>query len=195
MSNDAVTLVAESDRVQLVVDETAGMLVFDRQTSTPVQVPSTQPVVIRDEAVSPQLVVGNDSSPQLVMAGFKGDRGAQGAAGGATFIAVAGSDLGYPVIVAIVDDIAHAADPTSAADMISKLAVTTQAAASGTPITVAAQYELTEGAWNWSPGRIYLAAVGGGLTQTPPTTGALLEVGRATSPTTIQFAIQPAILR
>lgn len=195
MSNDAVTLVAESDRVQLVVDETAGMLVFDRQTSMPVQVPSTQPVVIRDEAVSPQFVVGNDSSPQLVIAGFKGDRGAQGAAGGATFVVVAGADLTYPIIVSIVDGVAHAADPTSATDMTSQLAVTTQAAATGTPITVATQFELTEGAWNWLPGRIYLAAAGGGLTQTPPVAGALLEVGRAVSSNTIQFGIQTAILR
>lgn len=194
MSDDAITLVAESDRAQLVVDEKAGLLVFDRQVSTPVQVPATQPVVIRDEGVPP-LVVGSDSSPQLIMAGFKGDRGAQGAAGGATFVVVAGSDLTYPIIVAIVDGIAHAADPTSTTDMTSQLAVTTQAASHGAPITVGTQCEITEGAWSWSPGRIYLASGGGSLTQTPPATGALLEVGRAVSSTTILFGIQPAILR
>lgn len=146
--------------------------------------------------VTPVTVASRDTVVRAGSAmGVQGPQGQQGPAGGATFEVIAGSNLTYPVIVAIVDGMAHIADPTSVADMTSQLAVTTQAAASGALITVATQYEISEGAWSWTPGRVYLALAGGGLTQTVADTGAILEVGRAVDATTIQFGIQPAILR
>lgn len=109
--------------------------------------------------------------------------------------ATASVALTYPQIVAIVGGIAHPADPTNATDMASCLMVTTQAAASGASVVCATSTVMTEPAWSWAPGRIYLSAASGGLTQTLPISGAILEVGRAVSPTTIEFDVQQAILR
>lgn len=153
------------------------------------------PTVVRT-GVTPVTVASRETVVRAGSAmGVQGPQGQQGPAGGATFEVTAGTNLTYPVIVAIVDGVAHVADPVSATDMTSQLAVTTQAAAAGATITVATQYEISEGAWNWTPGRVYLALSGGGLTQAPAATGAILEVGRAVDATTIQFGIQPAILR
>ena len=169
----------------------AQRVVLDRRTVAAID--NGRPQTVVRDAVTPVQV---DKRDTVVRAGSAmGVQGRPGTAGNVTFDVIAGSDLTYPVIVAIVDDVAHVADPASVADMTSQLAVTTQAAAAGTPIAVATQYKITEGAWNWAQGRVYLALTGGGLTQAPAATGAILEVGRAIDATTIQFDIQSAILR
>lgn len=170
---------------------TAQRVVLDQRTVAAIA--NGRPQVVVRDATTPVQV---DQRDTVVRAGSAmGVQGRPGPAGGATFEVIAGANLTYPVIVAIVDGVAHVADPASVADMTSQLAVTTQAAAAGAPITVATQYEISEGAWSWTPGRVFLAPSGGGLTQTLGTTGAILEVGRAVDATTIQFGIQPAILR
>jgi hypothetical protein len=164
---------------------------LDRRTVAAIA--NNRPTTVVRPSVTPVDVTQRDTVVRTGNA--MGVQGPQGPAGGATFEVVAGENLTYPVIVAIVDGVAHVADPASVTDMTSQLAVTTQAAADGAPIVVATQYEITEGAWSWVQGRVYLALTGGGLTQTPAATGAILEVGRAVDATTIQFGIQPAILR
>jgi hypothetical protein len=167
---------------------------LDRRTVAAIA--NNRPTTLLRTGVTPVDVTQRDTVVRTGSAmGVQGQRGAQGPAGSATFEVIAGDDMTYPIIVAVVDGVAHIADPASVTDMTSQLAVTTQAAAAFAPITVATQYEISEGAWNWSQGRVYLALTGGGLTQTPADTGAILEVGRAVNATTIQFGIQPAILR
>jgi hypothetical protein len=129
----------------------------------------------------------------IVRAGLQGPPGPAG--NDTTLTVTATTDLTWPRIVAVDNGAAHYADPTSDSDMVSQLAITTQAAVANAPIVVTTGGTMTESAWNWSPGRIYLALTGGQLTQAPGTTGAILEVGRAITPTTIEFGIQPAILR
>lgn len=153
-----------------------------------------EPVVIRQDR---SLVVANASprTAALVRQGFAGPQGIPGPASGpATITATAATNLTYPCVVAIVDGVAHYADPASTADMTAQLAITTQAAFAGAQVVCATELTLTEMAWNWSPGRIYLSDTPGQLSQTPAA-AAVLEVARATTPTTLEFDIHPALLR
>lgn len=73
------------------------------------------------------------------------------------------------------------ASPVAGADAI-VLGVTLGAAIVGTAVTIRTDGPLAEPAWSWAPGPVYLAAAGA-LTQTAPTTGALVVVGTAASAT------------
>ena len=114
----------------------------------------------------------------------------------ATLTATALTDLTYPCVVSL-DGAGNAYTPdlTNAADVSRIVGVTSHAAAAGAPVRVVTSRDFTESAWNWSPGRIYCALTGGALTQTAPATGAVVEVARVITPTTIRVGIQPAILR
>lgn len=104
--------------------------------------------------------------------------------------------LTYPNVVAL-DGAGNAYYPdlTNPADVSRIVGVTTNAAAMGAPVGIVTSKTFTESAWGWSPGRIYCAVTGGALTQTAPATGAVVEVARVITPTTIRVGIQPAILR
>lgn len=151
------------------------------------------PVVTQQNATIQRPIV----QTQLLTDITVGPQGPQGEPGeGASFTVTAGQNLNSPIVVAIDAGVAHPADPTNVSDMSSQLAVTTQSVVSGAPVVVITAGQMTEPMWTWSPGRIYLALTGGALTQTPdPVIGAILEVGRAISATTIEFGIQTAILR
>lgn len=114
----------------------------------------------------------------------------------ANLTATALTDLTYPRVVAL-DGAGNAYYPdlTVPADVARIVGVTLHAATAGTPVGIVTSHDFTEPAWNWSPGRIYCALSGGALTQTVPTTGAIVEVARVVTPTTIRVGIQPGILR
>jgi hypothetical protein len=167
-----------------VVTQNTGSVVVVQRTSSPVLTTETQ--TIAQPIVQTQIIKDITVGPQ----------GPPGESGSSTFPVTAGENLTYPIIVAIDNGVCHAADPTNTTDMSSQLAVTTQSAMSGATIEVAVTYSMTEPMWSWTPGRVYLALSGGQITQTPdPTIGAILEVGRAVSATTIEFNVQTAILR
>lgn len=109
--------------------------------------------------------------------------------------ATAGAALDYPRVVCVAAGVAYYPDLTNSTDVNSVVGVTLQAAASGDPINIATQAEFTESGWGWSPGAIYCAVSNGTLTQTAPTTGAVLEVAKALSSTSITVLIHRAILR
>lgn len=160
---------------------------------------AAQPVVTFHRDARPIIATQATNRAQMVRVGFAGAQGIPGPMGptgtSTPITAIAATALTYPCIVAIVNGVAHYADPTSPTDMSSQLAVTSQAAAAGAAVACATQLTITEPAWAWQPGRIYLALEPGQLTQSLGATGAVLEVGRAVSPTTIEFNIQTAILR
>lgn len=158
---------------------------------------ATPPMVVRSDRAY-AVAVGDAIGSTVVRMGFAGAQGIPGPMGppgvAVTITAQAAVNLTYPEVVAIVNGVAHPADPTNTTDMTSQLAITTQAALAGQNVVCATQLSLTESAWAWTPGRVYLGAPGA-LTQTPGATGAILEVGRAVSATTVEFDIQTAILR
>lgn len=70
--------------------------------------------------------------------------------------------------------------------------ITQGAASNGASVVVQTTGELVEPSWNWSNGPVYLAS-NGLLTQAPPSSGALVEVGTALSPTKLLIRIQSPI--
>lgn len=70
--------------------------------------------------------------------------------------------------------------------------ITKGAAIANAPVLIRVSGEMTEPAWAWTPGPIWLSA-NGQLTQIPPSSGASVEVARAITATRIIVSIQPPI--
>lgn len=96
-----------------------------------------------------------------------------------------------PVIVAVSNGQAYIPNLTNSADIANVAGVAITSAASGQPVTIAKQYVLKNSMWSWTPGRVFCTTTGGEFTQTPPTTGAILEVGTATDAHTIAVDLKP----
>lgn len=104
--------------------------------------------------------------------------------------------LTYPQVVA-VDGAGNAYPPdlSMGADVSRIMGVTLNAATTGNPVRISRLHMFTESAWSWAPGRIYCTTTGGALTQAVPASpSAVVEVGRALTPTTVLVNVQPAIL-
>ncbi len=67
--------------------------------------------------------------------------------------------------------------------------VSTQAAAPGAPVLAAEAGLVVEPTWAWTPGQPVFAGTGGSLTQAPPASGVLHQVGVAASATAL--LVQP----
>lgn len=111
-----------------------------------------------------------------------------GGAGANVIAKTAGETLGGHRVVWINDDdkVYYASAANATAERVAGL--TTGAANAGTGATIQPLGEMIEGSWNWIPGPVYLG-LNGVLTQTPPLTGALIEVGVATTPTRLIIRI------
>jgi hypothetical protein len=68
------------------------------------------------------------------------------------------------------------------------------AVAAGSTVQVLTDGAISDSNWNWDTERPIFLGLNGQLTQTAPTTGFLLQVATATTPTQIDFEIQEAIL-
>ncbi|WP_333676748.1 hypothetical protein [Dyella sp.] len=196
MDQDSPTIVVrdDGDATPVVIDPAPLVIVSERPQLIVVNGQPLQPVVVSDQVRSQPVIAPSDKSA-VVRMGLAGPQGVPGQNGDLSFTVTAGVDLGYPQVVAIFDGVAHLADPTSVADMTAELAITTQAAAAGNPVTVNITFSLSEPGWNWQPGRMYLGPAVGQISQSPATTGALLEVGRALNATTINFNIRTPIMQ
>lgn len=85
-------------------------------------------------------------------------------------------------------------DRTVADDALRFLGVLlTSASAADEQVTIRRQGRITEGAWSWTPGPVWVGD-SGQLTQTPPPTGWILQVGMAINETTIDIDPEPVIL-
>ena len=69
----------------------------------------------------------------------------------------------------------------------------TSASAADDPVTVRRRGTITEAGWAWTPGPVWVGDTGL-LTQTPSSTGWLLQVGTAVNATTIDIEPEPPIL-
>jgi hypothetical protein len=81
---DSGAVVVDRDSVALVIATENGVLVFDRASVMPVIAERLMPVVARDQSPTP-VVIGKAVAPQLVVAGFKGEKGEPGEGSGSTF--------------------------------------------------------------------------------------------------------------
>jgi len=78
-------------------------------------------------------------------------------------------------------------------DKFNVLGVTQGAVISGATATVTTYGVMTESSWNWTAGLPVFLSTNGQLTQTPPTTGFRLIIGRAKNATTLFVDISEPI--
>jgi len=98
---------------------------------------------------------------------------------------IAGEALhGHRVVSFHSDGLLYETHHTSLTDVYAAVGVAIGASLQGALADVRTYGVLTEPSWNWAAGPIYLGAEGV-LTQTPPSSGYLLEVGCAISPTSM----------
>lgn len=132
-------------------------------------------------------VAGGNQGP----AGAQGLQGIPGATAGQILQAVAGATLGGHRAIFIDAGRAQYAD--SAAPSAERVAgITLGAAAEDAVVNYQTAGAITEPSWNWNEGPVFLGA-NGMLTQTPPSSGAVVELGVALAPTTIIVRIGPAV--
>jgi len=110
------------------------------------------------------------------------------------FDAVAGEAIGGQRAVIIKDGEALYADKDTVADAPLYVGISTHAASSSDPLQIQFSGTITDEAWVWSNGPIYLGN-NGNLTQTKPTTGVVLNLAVVVSPTTILLNKIANILR
>lgn len=195
MHADAAIVIREDDGAPCAVEVVKPIVVVSDRPQATVVAGQTCPSVVVSERKEERVLVPWQAPSPVVRMGFAGPQGIPGQAGDLSFTVTAGVDVGYPQVVAIIDGVAHLADPASVADMTAELAITTQAAAAGSPVTVNTTFSLSEPGWMWQPGRLYLGPAPGQVSQSPATNGALLEVGRAVNATTINFNIRTPIMQ
>ena len=115
---------------------------------------------------------------QLSDAGVQGPSGAS--ANLATMIPAGQTIGGHRAVFVGSDDMLWLADPSTALAN-APIGISVTAGLAGADVAVRSTGLVTETAWNWSPGAIYLG-VAGLLTQTPPTSGSVVKMGIAAGP-------------
>lgn len=136
----------------------------------------------------PLIAVDARNRRAVIAAGLRGPAGRDGAPGSQVVSFVAGAALsGHRAVFAAGNTVAYASSgaPETAAQVIG---VTTQAADAGAPINVQRMGTITEPTWSWAPGPVFLG-LAGALVQTPPDTGAYLQIGVALDATTLDIRI------
>lgn len=182
------TAVVLTERGGLVVAEPSrapALVVHQSRTDVSHRIERSE-VSTRVERPSVQVSDGNQ--------GPAGIQGPPGPAGGTTAATIAGEALGGHRAIYISAGEARYA--TAADDSAAVVAgITTGAAGVGDAVEYQLSGELTEPSWNWTPELPVFLGLNGQLTQTPPTAGAIVELGIALTPQTIIVRVQrPAFL-
>lgn len=95
--------------------------------------------------------------------------------------------------VAMIGGRALTADASISVHAGRVLGIAGNSAQAGGVVVVQAEGPITNAAWNWSDGPIFLGT-SGALTQTPPTSGFLQEMGVSTNPTTVLIRLQSPLV-
>jgi hypothetical protein len=143
-----------------------------------------------------QTVSVSQTGIQVVETGVPGPPGPPGT-GGEQIITdyLAGQALGgQRVVIVGIDGKLYYADCTNLAHLNRVLGVTTGAAEPNAPAIVRAFGIMTEPAWNWDLSKFIYLGTNGLLTQAPPPTGFLLELGWPVNPTSMMVQIELPIL-
>lgn len=154
---------------------------------------SCEVIEVRPAAQAVVVYADDPAVVEVVAVGPQGPIGPEGPAGGTVLQATAAVALsGHRAVYRAADGLRYA----SADDLatINVLGVTTGAASPATLATVQINDELIELSWSWTPGAIVWLGLNGALTQTPPSSGAAVEIGVATSATGLLVRPQPSIV-
>ena len=133
------------------------------------------------EASTGAKIVNASEKNQIVKVASAGLRGPAGA-DTRSFTAVAGESLGGHRAVYIDNNEAFYASASDTAIPGQVVGVTTQAAVTGGNVDIRFAGTLDESSWSFAPGPVYVGQ-DGVLVQTRPTTGWVLNIGVAVTPT------------
>ncbi|MFN3465249.1 MAG: hypothetical protein ACK4X1_14365 [Terricaulis sp.] len=138
------------------------------------------------------VVVPDPTQPIAVVSG--GQRGPAGAPGGAEFSRKAAQALGgHRVVRALANDEVDYASSDEIAHAALIVGVTMGAASAGAAILVRGGGELQDDSWSWSLGAVF-CGLNGVLTQTPPASGFIRQIGIADAPDRIIIDLRPPIM-
>lgn len=157
---------------------------------------TTQTHVVADET-RPMLLVAEPSAVLLVgpQQGPPGVPGLDGNAVASLVQKLAGETLsGHRAVFVDTDNKLYYADPADESARVI-CGITTGAASAGA--TASAQFSgvMNEPSWSWTPALPVFLSTNGALSQTPPPSGYLVEVGRALTPTSILIEFSTPIFR
>jgi len=132
----------------------------------------------------------------VIVAGIQGPTGPTGPAGpagGSAITVTAGEDLTQARAVAIQGGEGFRADSSTLAHAGTVVGIAATFIGSGGSGGIQVSGEFTFVGWSWGDGPIYLG-LDGVLTQTAPTTGFLIQMGRPLSPTSMVIEVQQSII-
>lgn len=108
---------------------------------------------------------------------------------------LAGEALGgHRAVHVAADGSARYASASLPATAAAVIGITAGAAALGASVSVQTGGRIVEPSWNWTPGPVYLGE-SGLLSQTPPASGTVKEIGVALAATELLIDIKPEIIR
>lgn len=140
-------------------------------------------------------VIATDARNQryVLAAGMRGPAGRDGAPGGNVDSFTAAAVLSGHRVVSAAGALVDLADPASIDSAERCVGITLQAAMAGAPVQIQRRGQVTELTWDLLPGPVYLGA-NGSMTQTPPDSGVLLQIGVALNEHTLDVRIGTPIL-
>lgn len=140
------------------------------------------------------VIVSEVIETELLSSGQQGPAGPPGPSGEGAIVVIAGENLGGGRIVMHENDEAFYSSSDVTDDMDKVIGVTIGAVVIGADSNVRSSGELIDSSWSWASGPIY-NGLNGIMTQTVPSTGFVLQVATALSPTKILINIKQGIFR
>ncbi|MBF5006836.1 hypothetical protein [Diaphorobacter caeni] len=197
-------ILVERETQVLVESADGGVLVaHEREVEIVIEIPGTgvlleQPqreiLVLREEADGVLLEQPERSIDILTegLQGPPGPRGLPGIAGAAFVTRTAGAVISANTVVYERDDLIFPLSYNDSNNVFAILGLAVSAGLPGAEISVQRGASVTDSAWSWVFGRVYLGQ-GGALTQVPPHDGYQVLIGFAASPDSINLSIQDPI--
>lgn len=144
------------------------------------------------------LIVRNEA-PVLVLIpaaqGMPGPAGAPGSAGAAISALPIGGVVQALRLVRATNGVVYPVDTAQAGDAAEVIGVALQSVTTiGDSVNVQRAGTVSDSHWSWAPGVVW-AGADGSLTQSPASTGFLMQVGRVINATTIDIDIESPIYR
>lgn len=193
-----LVIVQESERA-VILPAPAPSLVVAEQLQPVMVRDASPPAVVQAEPVRVPLAIPAPAQTQMVMTGFSGPRGVQGPkgdpGGSGTLARPVGAIVQGLRIVRALDGVIYPVDlaDESHAGQVIGLALQSVTVL-GTDVNIQLAGPVTDSSWAWSPGAVWCGA-NGALTQAPPATGWLLQVGRVIAADTLDLDLSFPIYR
>lgn len=168
------------------------IVLVDKYTSEVIVNVSESTLVVTNPTSN--VIVSEISNTELINSAQQGPAGPPGPDGTGAVVVTAGEALGGGRVVMHENDEAFYSSSDVQSSMDKVIGVTIGAVIIGAESNVRASGELIDSSWSWASGPIY-NGLNGIMTQTVPSTGFVLQIATALSPTKILINIKQGILR